>query len=271
MARKKIGLALSSGAARGLAHIGVLEVLEREGIPIDMIAGASAGALVGGMYAYTKDIALLRKWASTLASSKLSFLTQLTPTRTGLIGGKRVENRLRAAMGETKFSDLKIPFACVATDICNGEEVVIKEGPIVEAIRASISIPGLFAVAKYGDKYLVDGGTVDPVPVSVLKEMGADFVIACNVVPDLKDRVCGRNSEPKAATKAPNVFEILIRTVHIAAYQAARFSLAQADIAIEPHVIHIGFGDFHRCEECAIEGKIATEKAIPEIKRRLGI
>lgn len=271
MPRKKIGLALSSGAARGLAHIGVLEVLEREGIPIDMIAGASAGVLVGAVYAYTKDITVIKAWASTLASSKFSLLTHLTPTRTGLIGGKKIENRLRAVIGDTKFSDLKIPFACIATDICSGEEVVIKEGPIVEALRASVSIPGLFAVAKYGDRYLVDGGLVNPVPVSVLKEMGADFVIACNVIPDMKDRVCGRDSEPKAATKAPNVFEILIRTVHIAAYQAARFSLAQADIAIEPHVVHIGFGDFHRCEECAKEGKIAAEKVIPEIKRKLGI
>jgi len=271
MAKKKVGLALSSGAARGLAHIGVLEVLEREGIPIDMIAGASAGALVGGIYAHTKDITLTKAWASTLASSKFAFLRHLTPTRTGLIGGKKIENQLRAIMGDARFSDLKIPFTCVAADISTGEEVVIKEGPVVEALRASFSIPGLFAVAKYGDRYLVDGGLVNPVPVSVLKEMEAEFIIACNVIPDMKDRFCRRDPEPKAATKAPNVFEILMRTIHIAAYQAARFSIAEADIAIEPNVVHVGFGDFHRSEECAIEGRIAAEKAIPEIKEKLGI
>ena len=195
MPKRKIGLALSSGAARGLAHIGVLEVLEKEGIPIDMIAGTSAGALIGAIYAHTQDIGQTKSWATGLASSKLSFLAHLTPTRTGLIKGKKIEKRLKSIFGDIEFKDLKIPFACVATDIGTGEEVIIKEGQVIEGIRASFSLPGMFAVVKLRDRYLIDGGLVNPVPVSVLREMGADFIFACNVIPDMKDRVYRANKE----------------------------------------------------------------------------
>ena len=269
--KKKIGLALSSGSARGLAHIGVLEVLENEGIPIDMIAGTSIGALIGALYANSKNMSQIKHWAANLGSTRFVFLAHLMPTRTGLIQGKKIENQLKSIIGDRKFRDLMIPFACVATDINTGEEIVIKEGSVVEGIRASFSLPGVFSAVKREGRYLVDGGLMNPVPVSVLKEMGADFIIASNVVPDMKDRVYQSSKSPKQELKAPNLFDVIMRTIHIAGYQAVRFSLSGADIVIEPQVVHIGFGDFHRSSECISQGKLAAQNSILEIKKKIKV
>ena len=268
--KKVVGLALSSGAARGLAHIGVLEVLEKEGIPIDMLAGASAGALIGALYARRKDASQTKSQTIDLLSKRLTFLADLAIPKTGLIQGKRLKKRLRSIIGDIEFKDLSIPFACVATDIGTGEAVVIKQGSVVEGVRASISLPAIFTVVKWEGRYLVDGGLVNPVPVSVLKEMGADFVIAVNVVPDMRDRINSKgNEEPAEEPKEPNIFTVIMRMIHIAGYQAVRSSLEGADIVIEPQVTHIGFGDFHRVKECISQGELAAQSSIPEIKRRL--
>lgn len=150
-----------------------------------------------------------------------------------------------------------MPFACVATDIGNGEEVVIKRGLVWEGIRASGSLPVLFTVAKWEGRYLVDGGLVSPVPVSVLKTMGADFIIAVNVMP------YGGMRE----TKEPNIFSVIMQTFHIASYQMIKSSLSGADIVIEPQVGHIAFADFHRAEECILQGELAAQGSISEIKK----
>ena len=186
--KKKVGLALGGGYARGLAHIGVLEVLEREGIPIDIISGTSIGALVGALYARKKDATLIKKQASRLDWIGMTSLVDLTLPRSGFIGGKRVTNLLRRFMGDIQFQDLDIPLACVATDIISGEEVVLREGSVVEAVRASISIPIIFKVARTNGRYLVDGGLVNNVPVSVAKKMGADFIIAVDITPNKAER-----------------------------------------------------------------------------------
>ena len=148
--RKKVGLALGGGAARGLAHIGVLEVLQKEGIPIDMIAGTSAGAAIGALYAASLDSALIKKESLEVGWRKLAPLIDPSLPKTGLIKGKKNHKTswVLTSAANTKFSDLKIPFACVATDIDTGEEVVIDRGSVPEAIRASISIPAIFTVAK---------------------------------------------------------------------------------------------------------------------------
>ena len=193
---KKIGLALGSGAARGLAHIGVLEVLTKEGIPIDMIVGTSAGAGVGALYARGLDIDWVKKETLALATNWTKIAPLIDPSlpKTGLIKGKKIKDLLAYYIGgNIKFSDLKIPFACIATDIDTGEEVVIERGSVPEALRASISVPTIFTVVKWEGRYLVDGGLVNPVPVSVVKRMGADFVIAVNVAPDIPDRVAKVN------------------------------------------------------------------------------
>jgi len=264
--KRKVGLALSGGAARGLAHVGVLAVLEKEGIPIDMIAGTSIGAIIGAFYAQGKDIEQIEKAVMGLSRRKIMSLVDLTLPRTGFIKGKRMKDWLKSVIGEVDFEDLKIPFACVATDIGTGEEVVIKQGSVVEGVRASVSMPVIFTPAKWQGRYLVDGGLVDPVPVGVLKEMGADLTIAVNVNPYITDRSQGDKGQN---LKAPNIFNIVMRTFNIMNYQAAMSGLQQADITITPQVGHINPSNFHRARECILRGHRAAQHAIPEIKRKL--
>ncbi len=266
---KRVGLALSSGAARGLAHIGVLAVLEREGIPIDIIAGTSMGALVGALYAQGRGVDEMEGLAGTWGAKRLALFVEPTLSKTGLIMGRKIEGAFKSIIGDVEFRDLGIPFACVATDVDSGEEVVIKRGLVREGIRASSSIPVLLAVAKWEGRYLVDGSLVNPVPVSVLREMGADFIIAVNVRSDIQDKV-HRVNEGQLEHKEPNIFSIIMQTVHIAGYQALRASLSGADVLIEPQVSSIGFFDFHRSQECFLKGVLAAEEAVVEIKRRLG-
>jgi NTE family protein len=267
---KKIGLALSGGAARGLAHVGVLRVLHNEGIPIDMIAGTSAGAVVGASYAWNQDTSLITRDALETSWKKITPLIDPSLPRTGLIKGKRIKDLLANYVGgNIKFSDLKIPFACVATDIDTGEEVVIDSGSVPEALRASISIPGIFAIVKHEGRYLVDGGLTTPVPVNVVKRMGADFVIAVNVNPDVSVRM-GKASKQRAdARKEPNIFQVMMQSIYITTYSLARNSLADADIVIEPDLSNIGAGDFHKALELINRGRRAAQQAIPEIKKRL--
>ena len=272
MQKRKIGLALGGGGARGLAHIGVLEVLQNEGIPIDVIAGTSAGAAIGAIYAQGKDAALIREIALNLDRKALTSLVDLTLPKTGFIQGKKIRELLRTIVGgDIKFSDLKIPFACVATDIHTCEEVVIREGSVLEGIRASISVPAIFRVVKWEGRYLVDGGLANPVPVSVLREMGADFIIAVNVIPDMSERAYRAGEDGVKEFKEPNIFSVIMQTLQIASCSLARLSLQDADIVIKPRVMHIGFGDFHRAQECILQGKTAAQGSIVEIKRRLEI
>jgi len=268
--RKKIGLALGSGAARGLAHIGVLEVLKREGIPIDMIAGTSAGAIIGATYAWSTDTDHIKEQALEVNWRKLAPLIDPSLPKTGLIKGKKIKNLLASYIGgNIKFSDLKIPFACVASDIDTGEEVVIDRGLVPEALRASISVPAIFTVVKRGDRYLVDGGLVNPVPVSVLKRMGADFIIAVNVIPDVTDRTHRVNKGEKEDSKEPNIFHVIMQTIYVTTYSVVRASIENADIVIEPDVANIGAGDFQKAQELILRGEQAAQSAIPEIKRGL--
>jgi len=259
LSKRKVGLALSSGAARGFAHIGVLTVLEKEGIPIDMIAGASMGALVGAVYAQGKDVGQVKNLAIEWGAKRFSLLTDPALPKTGLIRGRRIEDMLKSIIGDIEFGDLRMPFACVATDINTGEEVVIKHGLVREGVRASISIPVLFTVAKWENRYLVDGALVNPVPVNVLKSMGADFVIAVNAIPDRSG----------GEIKEPNIFNVIMQTIYIVACQLLKSSLAGADVVIEPQVASIGYFDFHQAEECISQGEMAAQNLIPEIKRQL--
>jgi NTE family protein len=271
--RKKVGLALGGGGARGLAHIGVLQILEEEDIPIDMIAGASAGAAIGALYAQGKDASLIKNLAIKLLDwRKLLSLVDFGFSRTGLIHGKKVWELLKLIMGgDVNFSDLKIQLACVATDITRCEEVVINEGSVVDAVRASFCIPGIFAVAKLKGRYLVDGSLVNPVPVSVVRRMGADFVIAVNVIPDFKEKRFQTDKEGIATFKKPNIFNVVTQSFQMAQCLLVRSCLESADIVIRPRVAHIGVGDFRRRQECILQGELATKDSIIEINRQLGI
>ena len=264
---RKVGLALGSGAARGLAHIGVLEVLEKEGIPIDMISGSSAGAVIGALYAQGKDLKTVKTLVRGLNRKRLISLTDLIPSKTGLIHGEKIKDILEAAIGgDMSFTDLKIPFACIATDIMTGEEVVINQGSVLDGLRASISIPLLFSATKWKSRYLVDGGLVNPVPVDILKRMGANFIIAVNVIPNIRMEM-----QHSKKAKEPGILDIIMHTIYIGNTSLVRHSLEGADVSIEPQVRHIGAGDFHRADECIMEGERATREHIPEIRMRLGI
>jgi len=269
---KKVGLALSGGAARGLAHVGVVSVLHKEGIPIDMIAGTSAGAIIGAVYALDRDIERMRRHALDPSWKKRAPMIDPSFPKTGFIKGKKIEKLLESILGgNINFEDLQIPFACVATDIQTGEEIIINSGSVSEAIRASISLPGIFTLIKHEGRYLVDGGLTTPVPVEVVRQMGADFIIAVNVNPDVSGRIGKSDIQPRKAQKPPNIFQVLIQSVYITTYSLARNSLENADIVIEPDTADISAGEFRRTPELITLGELAASQSIPEIKRKLGM
>lgn len=269
MAEKKIGLVLGGGGAWGLAHIGVLEVLQKEGITFDMIAGTSAGALVGALYSQNKNADLIKNLAMDMDWKKLLVFMDLSIFKNGFIQGKRITDFLRKIIGrDTTFNDLQIPFACVATDIDTCDEVVINEGSVLEGVRASISLPVIFTPVKRQGRYLVDGGLVNPVPVSVVKSMGADFIIAVNVMPDLSERAHTGNRKRIKLFKEPNIFSIMTQTMQIASCALVRFCIEGADMVIRPQPV-IGFGDFHRAKEAITQGRITARESIKELKKKL--
>jgi len=268
--RKKIGLALGGGAARGLAHIGVLSVLEKEDVPVDLIAGTSIGSVVGSLYARLKSADYLKTAVVNMDLRQWAHLVDPALPHRGLIKGKRIINLLKAHLGgDIDFKGLNIPFACVATDIFTGDEIVINDGKVLEAVRASISIPAVFTVAKWKNRYLADGGLVNPVPVSVVRKMGADFIIAVNVIPDPSDRRHQPTEEQMKKIKEPNLLETVLRSIYITTFALTKNSLKMADVGIEPHVGHIGVAEFHRASDLVYLGEIAAQDALPEIKRRL--
>jgi NTE family protein len=245
--RPKIGLALGAGSARGIAHLGVLKVLEKYKVPIDYIAGSSMGALIGAMYACGLDVDFMIKFANELHSR--SWIDLCMP-RSGLISGKKVQSMLQIITRNRTFSDLKLPFAAVATDIERGEAVVIRSGPVCTAVRASISIPVIFKPVRLNGRMLVDGGVVDRVPVSVAKEMGADVVIAVDV--------------NKFVTYQPvnNIFDVMFQTLDIMERKILNTTVLDTDVLIRPKVGHISPAHFHRVDELVEQGMLAAEAAI---------
>ena len=199
MARSpRIGLALSGGAARGMAHIGVLKALEEESIPIDMISGTSAGALAGACYARERKAAILEELMLGLDWRKLAGLIDLNLILLwkGFVQGEKAKLFLSSIIGDVRFEDLEIPLSVVAADVQSMEEIVLSEGSVVEAVRASISMPMMFTPVKWRGRFLIDGGVVNPMPVDVVRNMGAEIVIAVNTV-----SIAQRRRRRRQATK----------------------------------------------------------------------
>jgi NTE family protein len=173
--RKRVGLALGGGGARGMAHVGVIRVLEREGIPIDCIAGTSAGSLVGAVYAAgirghrLLEMALQIRWRD---------IAQLVWPRQGFVSFAKMEAYLTGLLGDLTFADLDLPYAAVTADLATGEQVVLKEGRLAPAVRASCSVPGIVTPVEIDGRVLVDGGVANNLPISVVRDLGADVVIA---------------------------------------------------------------------------------------------
>jgi NTE family protein len=178
---KRIGLALGSGGARGWAHLGVLQALAELGIPVEFVAGTSMGALVGAFFAAGQTDAL-RDLAENLDWRRLrQFFWEISLSRSGITDGRRLLEETQRLLGVAQFRELSLPFRAVATDLNNGGEVVLDSGHLLQALRASISIPGLFSPVWIGRRLLVDGGLVNPVPVNVVRGMGAEVVISVDV------------------------------------------------------------------------------------------
>jgi len=195
---RKVGLALGSGSARGLAHLGVIKALEEAGIEVDFIAGTSIGAVIGAIYAAGKLDALEATFQTFDWKKMASFFDVVLP-KSGLLDGAKVSKFVRAHIHADVIEALPKPFVAVATDIISGEEVVIRSGDVIEAVRASISVPGIFTPVRNNGRILVDGGLVNPVPVSAVRAMGAEFVIAVDLNHQI---VAGKNLKPLMDTKA---------------------------------------------------------------------
>jgi len=295
----KFGLALGSGSARGLAHVGVIQVLEAYNIPIDIITGTSIGSVVGSLYATGASIDQLEEAALSMKKSTTLFLIDPALPHSGLISGKKIEEMLNdLALEDKTFDDLKIPFAAVATDVESGAEVILTQGKVMDAVRASISIPGVFTPVKYQDYYLVDGGVVDPVPVDVAEKMGADIIIAVSLAkisPYTTVLIINKETgnleevekssilqqkieEVKATFEGPNIFEVIIQSIDIMEAKITDQSLEGADVVIVPFGIKdinlfdfdkVNLFDFDKAESVIKGGVMATLINIPEIKRAI--
>lgn len=253
-----IGIALGGGGARGMAHIGVLKVLEEHGIFPRFVAGTSMGALVGALYASGLPPGELDRLARHMDWKRWVSLVDATLLRTGgFIRGNRLLSLLKILLKNQDFSTLKIPFSCVATDLRSGEEVIISSGPVAIAIRASISMPGILAPLKVGDRYLVDGGLVNEIPVDICRRMGARHVIAVNVDPD--PAAAGKKSR---ASGPPHFREVLTQALRIRSYHTALENVKGADMAIHPAVEQIDFWHFHRAAEAIALGEQAARETL---------
>ncbi len=203
MSRPGIGLALGSGSARGLAHLGVIRAIEDAGIEIDFIAGTSMGALIGAIHAAGKLDELEATFLTFDWKKTASFFDVVLP-KSGLLDGARVSALVRAHIHADRIEALQKPFAAVATDIVNGEEIVIRSGDVIEAVRASLSVPGIFTPVRSNGHILVDGGITNPVPVSVARDMGADIVIAVDLNREI---IAGKNLKPLLTRKEEDAAE----------------------------------------------------------------
>lgn len=217
MASPKIGLALGSGGARGFAHLGVIKVLRDEGIPIDLIAGSSMGALVASFYGAGLDVDRLYKLSRVF---KRKYYLDFTVPKMGFIAGKRVKELIRIFTHGKMIEELDIPIGIVATDLMSGEKVVFKKGPVAEAVRASIAIPGIFVPEKLDGRLFVDGGVVDRIPVSVAKEMGADIVIAVDV------------SSVKKNEDVTSIFDVIMQSIDIMQMELVSIREVASDVML---------------------------------------
>jgi NTE family protein len=271
LAQCVVGLALSSGGARGIAHVGVLRVLEREGIPIDILAGTSVGSLVGGLYAAGQSIDNIARFALHF-QNKLKLRSGLLdlnlPPRTGLIGGRRFRNYLEQVFEGITFEELRIPFYVVAADVLTGEEVVFEKGSVADAVRASTSLIGLVSPHEFNGRYLVDGGAVNPLPVSVLAEKGADIIIASRAIPSLEgEREGGQASRRWKSMN--NILGVLSNYQSIMEREIIKTRLSPVDILIYPHVEVYTAMDYHQAADFIRLGEEAAEQAMDEIKRKV--
>jgi NTE family protein len=295
--RRRIGLVLGSGSARGWAHVGVIRALEHAGVKPDIVCGTSVGALVGAAYA-AGEIDRFERWLLSLSiADVLSFMD--VGFGGGLLKGDRLIDFLRDHFTDRSIEQLGLPFGVVATALHTGREVWLREGSTLDAVRASIALPGLFAPVLSDGDVLVDGGLVNPVPVSLARAIGADVVIAVDLGSDILGRHLRANAQAEASTseigdrlrklqdnlgmllpkrshaepRMPSVFEVLASSINIMQVRLTRSRLAgePPDLVIAPRLAHFGLLDFHKANEAIEEGQRAVQRVAHELPALAGL
>lgn len=252
--RLRVGLALGGGMARGCAHVGVLRLLERHRVPIDLIAGTSVGSLIGGAYAAGLSPGEIEKLALTVRWSDLG---RIRLSKLGLNDNSRTEDYVRATFPVTNFEETRLPFGAVATDIQNGRMVVFTEGSIPLAIRASCALPVFYAPVMVNGRMMVDGGLVGHIPASVARMMGADVVIAVDINSQLP------------IPQPTHMMAILSQSFTIMGRSSVSYIYTDADVIIRPRIEHIRPDDLSRAAEMIAAGEVAAERVLPRIMKLL--
>ncbi len=250
----RVGLALGGGAARGFAHIGVIQVLEEAGIPIDLVAGTSAGSLVAALYAAGRNGAMLARVA--LAMDESAITDWAFPGR-GLIRGEALARYVREQTGGKLIEQLPLPLGIVATDLDNGQAVLFQRGDVGAAVRASSAVPAIFQPVKIGTREYVDGGLVSPVPVRFARQMGADLVIAVDI------------SSPPDGNATGDPFKLLLQTFAIMGRSINQFELKDADVVLRPRLAGMSGADFSARQRAIHAGRDAATAALPALRQRL--
>ncbi|MFI5118520.1 MAG: patatin-like phospholipase family protein [Terriglobales bacterium] len=250
-----IGVALGGGFARGIAHIGVLKVLEEEGIPIRMIAGTSVGAIMGAAYCSGLTIAELEELAHKV---RFTTFARWTLSRYGFASNDRMVSFLKQTLKVQTFEELRIPLGVTATDFNTGKGVVFTSGPIIEPVRASCAYPGMFLPVEIRGSWLVDGMLSYPVPTVPLRQMGAERVLAVQ----LKGQ-WSKTSAPR------HYFDVIGQSFAIAQEMMSSMWRSGADVVIEPDVAGFDYDDFKRADELIHVGELAMRRALPEVRRWL--
>lgn len=250
--KPKIGLALGSGGLRGLAHVGVLKALERENIKIDCIAGCSIGSLIGALYCAGHSPDTIIKLAKHL---KPRYWLDFVIPKLGIISGDKVLDTINLLTQQRSFDELNIPLAIVATEINHGREIVFTEGNVAQAVRASTSVPGVFVPYRIDDMLLVDGAVLNPTPIDIAREIGAEIVIAVDL------------AHAGVVCNITNVFDVIIQSIDIMERELLKRRRKNCDILIQPEIAHISPSSFEAIEECVRLGEEAAQKVMPEIKQ----
>ena len=282
MARPRLGIALGSGSARGWAHIGVLRALREAGIEPDVVCGTSIGAFVGAAYA-SGDLDKLESWVGGLSRKDVLGFFDVSLTG-GLIKGAKLLDFASTSFLDETFADLDRPFACVATDLATGREIWLRDGSVADAVRASIALPGLFSPQLLDERYLVDGGLVNPVPVSLCRVLDADVVIAVDLGMDMLTTLQRRNGKPATSggggwrdtvgrwfgggedkPALPSLADVVSNSIAIMQGRISRSRLAgePADVLITPRLGQLNLLDYHRAGEAIAAGRKATEHMLP--------
>lgn len=250
----RIGIALGGGAAKGFAHIGVIKMLEANGLQPEFVAGTSAGSVVGALYASGMNAFQMQQTAFELDESAIRDISLFSG---GLVKGQKLQDYVNKMVANKPIERMKKPFAIVATQLETGQRTVFRRGNTGQAVRASSSIPGVFEPVTIGRYHYVDGGIVSPVPVDAARQLGADIVIAV----DISNKANGKNPD--------GMFGIVNQSITIMGQKLGAQELARADVVIRPRVSEIGPADFEQRNQAILEGEKAALAAIPQIRARI--